>query len=134
MTAPTSRAISQGDTVPAEDAANLIKPDKPRRYRNEPCEMDGLKFDSRKEMRRYQTLSLLLAAGEITDLYIHPRFDLLSVRGTVIGHFTPDFEYHDANNRVVIEDVKSPATRKETAYRLRKKLFESQYGIEITEV
>ena len=57
----------------------------------------------------------------------------------LIGKFTGDSGYrersHDGKFYSVVEDVKSPATRKETAYRLRTKLFKALYpNIEFREV
>jgi hypothetical protein len=46
--------------------------------------------------------------------------------------YTADFRYVDASGAVVVEDVKSGPT-KTTAYRLRKRLVETIYGITITE-
>ena len=46
------------------------------KYGNQKVALDGHTFDSRAEARRYQELHLLLAAGEITDLVVHPRFAL----------------------------------------------------------
>lgn len=41
-----------------------------RKYHNQPVVVNGIKFDSRREARRYQELQLLLRAGEITQLQL----------------------------------------------------------------
>ncbi len=107
---------------------------KPAKYRAEPQVLDGQRFDSKAELRRFHELLLLGNVGEISDLELHPTFPLV-VNGVRIGHYTADFRYWDVIGCCdVIEDVKSPATRKETAYRLRKRLVEALYPWTITEV
>lgn len=97
---------------------------------------------------------MLQMAGNIRDLVVHPRFDLYvpkfegGIPGDIrldrgpqtsgwvqrVGHFTADFAYlYTGGGGIVVEDVKSKPTRTE-AYRLRKKLVESTYGITITEI
>ncbi len=108
---------------------------RPRKYRNTPTVLDGITFDSAKEASRYSELCLLAQVGAIRNLTCQPRYDLIACNGEVIGRFSPDFGYWSvALNRQVCEDVKSPITRKETAYRLRKRLFEATTGIILTEI
>jgi hypothetical protein len=102
------------------------------KYRNVKKMVDGILFDSTKEARRYVELVLLQKAGVITNLLVHPRFDLIASNGEIVGHYTADFEYYDASGRIV-EDVKSDASRT-TAYELRKRLVRACHGIVITEV
>ena len=92
----------------------------PYKYRNIPTEVDGIKFASKKEARRYGELKLLMLAHIITDLETHPVFPLM-VNGSNIGRYTADFRYIE-NGHTVIEDVKSTAT-KTRDYRLRKKIL-----------
>ena len=84
------------------------------------CTHDGIKFDSKKELNRYLYLKLLLNNGKISNLEIHPRFDLI-VNGIKIGRYTADFRYN-IKGEVIIEDVKSKAT-KTRDYILRKKIL-----------
>jgi hypothetical protein len=111
--------------------------EQPAKYGNRKITVDGLTFDSRAEARRYGELKLLQAAGEIRDLEMHPRFDL--VPGVVLDgrkrppiRYTADFAYWENGERVV-EDVKSPAS-KTTAYKMRRHLMKHERGIEIREV
>jgi hypothetical protein len=101
------------------------------KYRAKRTVVDGLTFDSRKEARRYGELKLLLQGRKITDLQLHPRFEL-RVNGHLIGHYTADFEYF-ADGKQVVEDVKSRATRTRD-YVLRRKLMKALHGIEVMEV
>lgn len=102
---------------------------KPSKYRNIKCHADGKTFDSKREMRVYFDLKLRAQAREISGLECQPVYKLHSARGDYVGRFTPDFRYQDATGRLHVIDVKSPATAKEAAFNLRRKLFESEYGI-----
>jgi hypothetical protein len=103
------------------------------KYGNTRVEEDGYTFDSKAEHRRYQELKLMVAAGEIEGLFVHPPFDL-HVNDVKIGRYTADFEYWDVvTGKLVVEDVKSSAT-KTREYQRTKKHMKAQYGIEIVEV
>jgi Protein of unknown function (DUF1064) len=103
------------------------------KYRNRKASYMGIQFDSQKEMKRYQDLVLLERAGEIQDLELQPRYDLI-VNGHKLGFYRGDFRYKDvATDTVVLEDVKSPVTRT-AVYMLKKKLVKAIYDVEITEV
>lgn len=101
------------------------------KYGNKPCEVDGFKFDSRAEARRYNELKLLEHAGEISELELQPNFPLF-IGTTLICTYIADFRYL-SNGRSVTEDVKSPASRT-PQYRIKAKLVKALYGIEIREV
>lgn len=91
-------------------------------------EVDGIKFDSKAEARRYQNLRLLEKAGEISELSLQPRYDLV-VNGKKCGFYKADFKYIE-NGKEVVEDVKGITT---TVYKLKKKLVKAIYGIDIYE-
>ena len=109
------------------------------KYRNKKVTIDGITFDSIKEGKRYQELKLLERANEITELKLQVPFILLD--SYVLNgkkhqgiKYIADFVYIDIRTRkYVVEDVKSPATKTQV-YKLKKKLFEQKYGIEIREV
>tara|TARA_R100001509_G_C4705193_1_gene161415 strand:+ start:176 stop:415 length:240 start_codon:yes stop_codon:yes gene_type:complete len=65
-------------------------------------------------------LEILLRAREISDLELHPKFDLM-VNGVKIGRYTADFRYKKGSD-IIVEDVKSRAT-KTRDYMLRKKIL-----------
>lgn len=119
---------------------------KPRKYHNTPCELDGYKFDSRKEMRRYMKLKLAQDGGVISDLEVHPLYRLTVVGVEVeVFRYTPDFRYKQ-DGRLVVEDVKpDPPKRKPgekakrnptktEAYGMRKRLMRALHGIQVVEV
>jgi len=106
---------------------------KASKYRNRKTLIDGIQFDSQKEANRYQELILMERAGLIRSIELQPRYDLV-VNEHKIGFYRGDFRYEVvATSILVVEDVKSPAT-KTAVYRLKKKLVKALYGIEIIEV
>ncbi len=91
--------------------------------------IDGIRFASSKEGRRYEALKLLERVGAIRDLVLQPRFDLYAGNGERVGGYRPDFQYHSLElGRVVVEDVKGGKATRTEAYQLRKKLFIACYG------
>ena len=90
--------------------------------------VDGITFDSKKEARRYGQLKMLVSAGQISELKLQPRFDLI-VNGKKCGFYKADFDYIEAGKRV-IEDVKGMKT---PVYNLKKKLVKAIYGVDIFE-
>ena len=102
------------------------------KYNAKKVEIDGHKFDSIKESRRYEELKILEHAGHIKDLVLQPKFELQTSfrkNGKVYRSITyiADFQYFDlAQNKTIIEDVKSKAT-KTKVYEIKKKLFEKKY-------
>lgn len=108
------------------------QPAKPSKYRNREAQVDGFRFSSRKEANRYCELKLLKAAGEITDLQLQPRYDMI-INGHKVCFYLADFAYRQGG-KLVVEDVKSPATRKIPVYRIKVKLLRAVHGIEVVEV
>lgn len=102
------------------------------KFRNQPTEVDGQSFASKKEARRYGELRLLERAGRITALRTHPTYPL-DVNGYPVCKYVADFDYWEGG-ALVVEDVKSPITRKDSTYRVKNKLFRALYGFEIREV
>lgn len=97
-----------------------------------------IQFDSRKEARRYDALVLLLKSGEITDLKIQPEFTLIEAYTKPDGErvramrYRADFSYR-RDGVLIVEDVKSSATRTRT-YLDKRKLMREIHGIEVEEV
>lgn len=99
------------------------------KYRAQPTVIDGIRFASKAEGRRYGELRLLEKAGRISELKLQPRYPLNGEDGTKVATYVADFEYVDAfDGRVATEDVKGVVT---PTFRLKQKLFESQYGRKI---
>lgn len=103
-----------------------------QKYGAKRTEIDGHSFDSRAEANRYAELKLLLASGEIKHLELQVAYPLV-VNGMKVATYKADFRYVDLrDNLLVVEDVKSPAT-KTAVYRLKRKLMLALYNIEILE-
>ena len=100
---------------------------KKAKYGNQKVEMDGHKFDSKKEARRYIELRAMQSVGEITCLNLQVPFQLS------VCKYIADFTYKNKSNDLVVEDVKSAATRRLSTYRLKKKMIENELGIVIEE-
>lgn len=104
------------------------------KFRNVRTVVDGIEFASKREAARYGELRLLERAAQIKDLRIQPRFPL-SVEGKKVCTYVADFAYRTAALGVeIVEDVKSPITRKHPVYRIKAKLFEAIHGFPVTEV
>jgi hypothetical protein len=112
---------------------------KPLKYKNIKVVIDGIKFDSKKEARRYSDLKLLERAGEISELELQPEFYFF-IDGKPLKHkekgarrikYIADFRY-TKEGETIVEDVKSPATAKDSLFRLKKALFETIYDMELT--
>ena len=71
---------------------------------------------------------MLERAGEISELSLQPKFDLI-INGCKIGFYKADFKYEE-NGKVVIEDVKGMLT---PVYKLKKKMMKAIYNIDIFE-
>lgn len=104
---------------------------KKNKYMAKRIAIDGIKFDSLKEGRRYQDfLKPRLLSGEIEDIVFHPRFTI-DINGIKVCDVLLDFQYFDIKRQQTIyEDVKSKATALPLS-KLKKKMAEAYYGIEI---
>ena len=101
------------------------------KYRNRKTVVGGVTFDSAKEARRWSELCLLEKAGDIQNLQRQVRFPF-TINGKLICTLVADFTY-DRDGVKVVEDTKSPATRKLPVFRIKSKLLKSLYGIEVVE-
>lgn len=104
------------------------------KYGNVKTAVDGIVFDSAKEAARYRELTLLEHAGQISGLRCQVPFDI-TVNGIRVARYYADFTYRDLQTaQLTVEDVKSPATRKNPTYRLKAKLVAAIHGVVIREV
>ena len=117
---------------------------RPHKFNAKPTTVDGIRFASQKEAKRYQELKLLERAGEIHALLLQPAFTLAAPMPDraappwALGQYRADFLYCECRRgakcertKVVVEDVKGFKT---PLYRWKKKHVEAQYGIQIREV
>ncbi|WP_321943013.1 DUF1064 domain-containing protein [Paraburkholderia tropica] len=119
----------------------VTKPKKAPKYRNTKCEHDGIKFDSLKERSRWFENVQRQARGEISDLRLQVTFELVPRKQRDDGtweralKYVADSVYVEVETgKQVVEDVKSPATRKNPAYVLKRKLMLAVHDITIREI
>lgn len=119
----------------------------------------SIRFDSKKEARRFDELLAMLQAGKIRDLKLQPQFTLQEAYTTSEGvrvraiRYQADFSYELAVERTVqdgpehsvvrfrtetawvsvVEDVKSRATKTKT-YAVKRKMMKERFNIDIQEV
>jgi len=100
------------------------------KYHNKKMIIDGNKFDSIKEAKRYQELKILEKAKEITELRLQVKFELqpsFKKNNKTIRkiEYIADFTYYDnKSQQYIVEDTKGYRT---DVYKLKKKLFEYKY-------
>lgn len=105
------------------------------KFRNNPTEWDGIKFDSKKECSRYIVLKMMEDNGEITDLRRQVRYLLIPTQ-KICGktersiYYVADFVYCK-NGTFVVEDVKGFRTQ---VYKIKRRLMKQIHGIEVVEV
>lgn len=96
------------------------------KYHNRPVDLDGYHFDSTREAARYGELKLMVLAGGITDLRVHPLYTLQDgfyFQGKRIPpiRYEGDFEYYEcATGKTVVEDVKGVET---AAFKIKYKMM-----------
>lgn len=99
------------------------------KYGNKKTEYKGEIYDSAKEAERAFELDMLLKQGEIKSVERQPAFKI-EINGRKICTYRADFKITYADGHEEIEDVKGVRT---AVYRLKKKMVEAIYGIEIKE-
>ena len=72
-------------------APKLIPRKGKSKFRNIRVEYDGIKFDSKRECAYYQELKLLEAAGDISQLRVHPKDFNITINNKRICRYEPDF-------------------------------------------
>ena len=91
--------------------------------------VDGIRFDSAKEARRWTELKY---DPTIFGLQRQPVFQIV-VNGVHICDYRADFAFmRRPSSQIIVEDVKSKAT-KTAVYQLKKKLMLACHGIEVRE-
>lgn len=112
------------------------------KYGNKKTTYKGIKFDSKGECERYKELKLLENIGKIEELKTQVKFKLqpsYKIGNKTIRAITyvADFTYYSIKKKngiefrdFIVEDFKGYKT---PVYRIKKKMFEYKYGVEIKE-
>ena len=108
------------------------------KHKNKKVNLFGLSFDSKKEASRYLILKQYQENGLIKNLELQKTFSLipaviLNGRRKPAIRYVCDF-YYEMDGKPVIEDVKSPVTRKLSTYRIKAHLMKHIFNIDIKEI
>ena len=106
------------------------------KYGNHKVVFRGITFDSRHEAEIYQQLWILERAKVIHDLRLQVPFEIVEayvINGRKVRavKYIADFVFINDKGNTEVWDAKGMKT---DVYKLKKKLFEKRYGIEIKEV
>ena len=131
----TAEEFREGQRTGREPVRAATKPEGPEKkrnkYGNQPTSRGWKRFDSEHEGRIYDELMLRVAAGELRCVARQVKFDLADEEKL---QYVADFVIFYPDMRAEVLDAKSPATRENKVYIIKKKLMMERYGIGITEV
>lgn len=134
--APEKRATLSNESVVAKALSVAVAP-KRSKYGNEKTNQDGEIYDSKKEARRAKELRMMLKGGQLAWLARQVTF-VLPGSVTYIADFVYAENGWDEGGgqlwQIVVEDVKSEATKGLATYRMKKKQMEAIHGIIIQEI
>lgn len=88
---------------------------------------ESVRFASQLEAKMWAVYRDMEKRGEISELELQPRFPL-NINGAKIGTYVADFRFLRNGDRVVV-DTKGAST---PVFRLKQKLVEALYGIQIS--
>lgn len=129
----------------------IFKREKGQKYKNKKIEIDGIKFDSTKEGKRYLVLKQALYDGKIQDLKLQVKYELIpSIKEEYVEHlktkdrvktrtlqlpitYTCDFQYMK-DGELIIEDIKASPKLLPKEFVLKEKLMFWKYRIRIKKV
>lgn len=129
----------------------IFKREKGQKYKNKNIEIDGIKFDSTKEGKRYLVLKQALYDGKIQDLKLQVKYELIpSIKEEYVEHlktknkvktrtlqlpitYTCDFQYMK-DGELIIEDIKASPKLLPKEFVIKEKLMFWKYRIRIKKV
>ena len=104
------------------------------KFRNKPQVVDGVRFDSKRELRQWGELQILERAGKISQLERQIAYVLApsvkiegEKRRRPALRYTADFRYVEGG-QTVVADSKGHA---DEAFRIRQHLMKSVHGIDV---
>lgn len=132
--------MSESNLVSKEEGLALLVKDAnkraPEKWHNIRVEIDGKKFQSKKEARYYGQLVLQKKMNMIQDFACQVRFPLL-MNGEKLTTYIADFVVKEKDGSKKVIDVKGSRDRKSPVYRLfllKKKLMKHLVNVEVEEV
>lgn len=129
----------------------IFKREKGQKYKNKKIEIDGIKFDSTKEGKRYLVLKQALYDGKIQDLKLQVKYEIIpSIKEEYVEHlktkdrvktrtlqlpitYTCDFQYMK-DGGLIVEDVKASPKMLPKEFVLKEKLMFWKHRIRIKKV
>ena len=112
--------------APAPATTRLMP--KPRKYKNVPVVVDGHRFDSQLEAKRYEELKLLKRADRIQYFLRRVRFDLFEGAQYECDFYVVWGSPVRGIEKITVEDTKGVETE---AFTLKRKALKSLYGIDV---
>ena len=109
--------------------AKVYLPAKTSKYRAKPVFVEGRRYASQREYKRFWELEQLEKAGKISDLRFQVAFSI-DIFGVHVCTYKADYVYVQDGHEVVV-DAKGVRTKE---YKLKKKLMWAVHGIVIQEV
>jgi hypothetical protein len=117
-------------TISAADFRKMQEQPLAHKYHAKAVWVDGIRFPSKREAKRWMELKTLAELGLIKHLRRQVPFRL-HVNGKLITTYRADFTYEGESGAFVVEDAKGVRTPE---YQLKKKMMAAEHGIEIREV
>ena len=118
-----------------------VRPPKRAKYGNKPTtDAEGVRHASKKQATRYRDLGLLMKSGEILMLAREVRFRLPGGIEYRADHLTATPRAIEVmaglveSGDLVVEDVKSEATRNDKTYKLKARQMRECLGMEVREI
>ena len=114
----------------------LLNKTKLSKFNNVKSEIDGHKFDSKKESEFYGSLKIKKQAGLIKDFKMQVQYDIV-VNNIHIAYYYLDFEIENNDGSfeyidIKGKDIKSNKFIKTSVFAIKKRLVEAIYHIKIT--
>lgn len=114
--------------ISRQEYLEQAKANKPRKYRNEPTIIDGIKFASKREGAYYAELKIREKAGEVAEVELQKRF-IFSLKGQLIGTYKSDFAFFDNVRRCYrVVDVKGVITKE---FQRTRRMMRAFHGVEV---
>lgn len=124
-------------TITLSELHSQLLKKKPLKYRNKPQTIDGIRFDSKHEARRWQELLILQSTGRITGLErqvkyeLAPKIKLLGdARTRPAIRMIIDFRYWEGD-QMILEDAKGDV---DPVWRIKQHLLKTVHGLDVRKV
>jgi hypothetical protein len=114
----------------------IVNKSKSSKFGNVKVEIDGYKFDSRKESEFYGSLKIKKQAGLIKNFKMQVPYNIV-VNNIHIANYFLDFEVENNDGTIEYIDIKGKDKKtnkfiKTGVFALKKRLVEAIYGIKIS--